>query len=149
MQSIYDPATLQKINKRIETLHPDAPSLWGKMDIAQMMAHCCKALEVTVGDKSPKSTLMAKVLGRYVKSVVTSEQPFKPSLPTDPSFVVATRKDFDNEKQRLKALLTRLSTGGPDALKNRKHPFFGPLSPAEWSTLTVKHLDHHLRQFGV
>ena len=148
MQSIYDPATLQEINKRLEALKPESPRQWGKMDVAQMMAHCSNQLEVTVGDKSPGSTFMGKVLGRFVKSVITSEKPFKQNLPTDPSFVVPRPKDFDNEKQRLKTLLKRVSTGGPDALKNRKHPFFGPLTPAEWSTSTVKHLDHHLRQFG-
>ncbi|MBP9797478.1 MAG: DUF1569 domain-containing protein, partial [Chitinophagales bacterium] len=40
-------------------------------------------------------------------------------------------------------------TVGPTGVTKDKHPFFGKLSPEEWDTLTVKHLDHHLRQFGV
>jgi hypothetical protein len=28
-------------------------------------------------------------------------------------------------------------------------PFFGPLTSLEWSTGMYKHLDHHLKQFGV
>ena len=149
MQSIYDPATLQEIFKRIDSLKPDSPSQWGKMTADQMLAHCCNVLEVTVGDKSPKSTLMGKILGRFVKSVITSEKPFKPNMPTDPSFIVPDSRDFEKEKQRLKKLLTRISTGGPTAILNRRHPFFGPLTPQEWSNSTVKHMDHHLRQFGV
>ncbi len=30
-----------------------------------------------------------------------------------------------------------------------KHPLFGPLSGEEWGALSWKHLDYHLRQFGV
>ena len=148
MKSIFEPATLQEINQRIDSLKPDAKRQWGKMDAAQMLAHCSNALEVTVGDKSPKSTFMGKILGRLVKSVITNEKPFKPNMPTDPSFIIPDSRNFEKEKQRLKTLLTRVSTGGANTLQNRKHPFFGPLTPQEWSNSTVKHMDHHLRQFG-
>ena len=36
---------------------------------------------------------------------------------------------------------------GPEKLA-KEHPFFGPLTSAEWDRLQWKHLDHHLRQFG-
>jgi hypothetical protein len=29
------------------------------------------------------------------------------------------------------------------------HPFFGPLKAEQWAILMYKHVDHHLRQFGV
>jgi hypothetical protein len=29
------------------------------------------------------------------------------------------------------------------------HPLFGPLSARAWGVLTIRHCDHHLRQFGV
>jgi hypothetical protein len=34
-------------------------------------------------------------------------------------------------------------------LTSAPHPFFGPMTQQEWETLMWKHLDHHLRQFGV
>ncbi len=34
-------------------------------------------------------------------------------------------------------------------LSKDPHPFFGNLNSEEWDTLNWKHLDHHLRQFGV
>jgi hypothetical protein len=33
--------------------------------------------------------------------------------------------------------------------KNFKHPFFGPMTAEEWGIISYKHLDHHLKQFGV
>jgi hypothetical protein len=29
------------------------------------------------------------------------------------------------------------------------HPAFGRLSPRAWGVLVYRHMDHHLRQFGV
>ena len=39
--------------------------------------------------------------------------------------------------------------GGPGVCTNHPHSFFGRLVPEEWAVLMYKHLDHHLRQFGV
>ena len=148
MKNIYETTTLGEITQRINTLTPDSPRQWGTMDVAQMMAHCSNALEVTVGDKFPKTTFMGKIVGRFAKGIITSEKPFKPGLPTDKSFIVKDNRDFDEEKQKLIKLLIRFSTAGPSAMLNRKHPFFGHLTPNEWSRSTYKHIDHHLKQFG-
>jgi LPS sulfotransferase NodH len=46
-------------------------------------------------------------------------------------------------------LIDRFASGGPAGCAQHPHSFFGPLTPAEWAELNYKHLDHHLRQFGV
>ena len=33
--------------------------------------------------------------------------------------------------------------------KLKAHPMFGQLTKQQWRDLLVKHLDHHLKQFGV
>jgi hypothetical protein len=79
---------------------------------------------------------------------VVDETPFKQNLPTNPDFIMADEHDFNTEKQRLLGVLGRFSSAS-QALDGRKHPFFGKLTTTEWSNSMVKHLDHHLRQFGV
>jgi hypothetical protein len=37
----------------------------------------------------------------------------------------------------------------PEGHKCLDHPFFGKMSAKEWATIAHKHMDHHLRQFGV
>ena len=51
--------------------------------------------------------------------------------------------------KRLCALIDRFSLGGAQGCTKHAHTFFGPLTPEEWARLMYKHLDHHLRQFGV
>ena len=46
-------------------------------------------------------------------------------------------------------LIDRFAAAGPKGCTTHPHSFFGPLTPDEWAILMYKHLDHHLRQFGV
>ena len=45
--------------------------------------------------------------------------------------------------------LSGLLKAGPAGCTTHPHSFFGRLTPEEWAVLMYKHLDHHLRQFGV
>ena len=49
----------------------------------------------------------------------------------------------------LKTLMTDLQAKGPAATDGNVHGFFGPLTGDEWGICQYKHVDHHLRQFGV
>ncbi len=148
MESIYDQATLREFTKRINSLTPAAQRQWGKMDVAQMLAHASIPLEVALGERPGQKTLMGMLIGPFVKKIVTGEKPFKQSMPTNPDFVITDARNFEVEKQRLKNVLTRFSEAGAATLEGRAHPFFGRLTAQEWSNSVVKHVDHHLRQFG-
>ena len=36
-----------------------------------------------------------------------------------------------------------------DNLEFGRHPYFGELTKEKWTSLTIHHLDHHLKQFNV
>jgi hypothetical protein len=57
--------------------------------------------------------------------------------------------DFELAKQELIGKFSRFASEGPAAIKIKKHPFWGNMTEEDWNTLMWKHLDHHLRQFGV
>ncbi|MFI5198339.1 MAG: DUF1569 domain-containing protein, partial [Thermoanaerobaculia bacterium] len=78
-----------------------------------------------------------------------SDKPMGKNAPTDPTFVIAGARDFEKEKARLLAIATRFASSGPAAVNGRIHSFFGVMTGDEWGVLMWKHLDHHLRQFGV
>ena len=148
MKNIYEADTIQELTQRLNTLTPETKGQWGKMNVSQMLAHCCTPIEVALGEKMPKAAFIGKLIGRFVKGVVTNEKPFKQNMPTDKSFIVTDSRNFEQEKKKLLNLLNRMQSGGPTAMANKKHPFFGPMTPKEWSNATYKHMDHHLKQFG-
>jgi hypothetical protein len=63
--------------------------------------------------------------------------------------VIEDERELVKEKERLTATIDRFAAGGPRVCTAHPHAFFGKLTPQEWAILMYKHLDHHLRQFGV
>jgi len=114
-----------------------------------MLTHIQVPMEVGLGDKKLKRTFIGLLFGGMAKKKLFDEKPFNQKLGTDASFVRKGDHDFETEKQKAIALLNRFLSGGADGLTNDPHPFFGKLTPTEWSSSLWKHLDHHLRQFGV
>lgn len=146
--SLYEPTELATMTKRIRSLRADTARQWGKMDAAQMLAHCQVALRVALGDQRLKRGLLGLIFGPIAKRKLLAPGPFGRNLPTAPEFKVSDSRDLERERAALLALVERFGRGGPDGVTKEPHPFFGALTPTEWNTLQWKHLDHHLRQFG-
>lgn len=149
MKSLFDPPVTGEIIDRINQLTPETKGLWGKMTVSQMLAHLQPALKVALGEQTLKKGLIGFLFGRMAKRQMITEAPFKKNLPTAPSFIIKNERNFDDEKSKLIDLVQRFSKESKQALEARIHPFFGKLSAEEWNILHWKHLDHHLRQFGV
>ncbi|HZL25934.1 MAG TPA: DUF1569 domain-containing protein [Acidobacteriaceae bacterium] len=58
-------------------------------------------------------------------------------------------RDLETELERLLGFIDRFAGAGADGCTKHPHTFFGPMTPMEWAGFMYKHLDHHLRQFGV
>ena len=150
MKNLFDAATATEIKERIGRLGPGCKRQWGKMSAAQAMAHCATTMEWAVGDSFAPRMFVGRILGPLVKSkVLRDDATMRRNTPTSKSLVVADERDLGKERERLCALIDRFSVGGPQGCTKHAHTFFGPLTPEEWARLMYKHLDHHLRQFGV
>lgn len=149
MKSLFNPSESQNIVQRIGRLTPDSKPAWGKMNVAQMLAHCQWPLGIAMGEKSVKRVLVGILFGGFARKQLVKPEPFKRGLPTAKEFVVTDLRDFENERSKLIAMVEKFSSGGPQGLTEDPHPFFGRMTEQEWDILQWKHLDHHLRQFGV
>jgi hypothetical protein len=150
MKNLFEAATVEEVKERMAQLRPDSERLWGKMNPAQTLAHCSAAMEMAVGERTPRRTLIGRLLGRFAKkSMIVNEKPMPRNVGTDKSLVVSDERDFVVERQRLREFIDRFAVGGPGACTKHPHFFFGPLAPVEWAGLMYQHLDHHLRQFRV
>lgn len=150
VKDIFDASVTEEQIRRIEALTPATRPLWGKMDVAQMLAHVNVSYEMVYEDKHRRpGALLRWVLRTFVKQGVVGEKPYPRGAMTAPAFRIADARDFDAEKARLIAYLRRTQELGGGHFDGRESHSFGPLTRAEWSTLFHKHLDHHLTQFGV
>ncbi len=148
MQNLFDASDRDAIVRRLSGLQPSSPRQWGRMNVAQMLAHCAVALEVPCGDRVKGQRLLGRVLAPFVRSSVLGDKPFIRSAPTDPDYRIVDEREFESEKARLAALIDRVCGRGPAGADGVVHSFFGRLTGDQWGRLLYKHLDHHLRQFG-
>jgi hypothetical protein len=131
-------------------LKPESPPLWGTMSVAQALAHCSAGVEMATGNIRPKRAFLGRFLGPFIKKMIfRDDEPMRRNSPTAKDLVVKDERDFDDERRRLHGLIERFYTTGPAGCTDHPHAFFGVLTPEQWSVLMYKHLDHHLRQFGV
>lgn len=149
MQSLFDTGTYEEITERINKLSPDSKSQWGKMNVAQMLAHCKEAFKVPLSEKKLPRMFLGRLLGPMIKSKLYDEIPYKLNLPTAPNFIIKNARNFYAEKQELTDLIKRFYTAGPANIGKFPHPFFGTFTAPQWGMSMYKHLDHHLRQFAV
>lgn len=148
MKSIFNETDYRELVKRIEAVQPGNPRQWGKMDVAQMLAHCCLTMRVAIGETKIKRRFIGRILGPLFKKSFLSETPFKPDNPTAPEFVMTDKQEFEKEKTQLLALVKKFHEGGEAGATKHPHGFFGKMTPKQWGETQWKHLDHHLRQFG-
>lgn len=148
--SVYSSAEAAALVARIEHLTPASQPRWGKMNVAQMLAHCCVPYEMALTEQHARPPALKRWLMRaLVKWIVVGPRPFPKNSPAPKEFKVAEQQDFKKEQLRLVEGVRQVQQLGPEAFEGRDHPSFGPLSAGQWSNLMYKHLDHHLRQFGV
>ena len=149
MKSLFDQADRDSLLQRLGKLQSDTPRQWGKMNAAQMVTHCARALETGTGDRPMKQKLIGKILMPFFRKSILGEKPFSRNGPTDPSFIVADEREFSTEREKLVDLIAKFVQRGSDAAGNETHAFFGTMTGQEWGETMYKHIDHHLQQFGL
>lgn len=150
MKNLFDVAVADQIKQRVGRLQIDSERQWGKMDPAQALAHCASGLEMAMGEIRPPRVLIGRLIGSLIKSrVLGNDEEFRRNSSTVRELLVRGERNLNAERVRLCALIDRFVSGAPSVCTAHPHPFFGSLTPAEWAILMHKHLDHHLRQFGV
>jgi hypothetical protein len=149
MKNLFEPATVREVKARIAHLRPESQRQWGRMTVGQAVAHCAAGFEMASGDRRPPGRRgLGRIIGRIVKPMVfRNNAPFRRNTPT--MIEVTDERDLATERERLLGVIDRFAAMGPPGCTSHPHPFFGQLTPQEWSVLMYKHLDHHLRQFGV
>lgn len=150
LPNIFTSEVSNTITQRINSLSASQKALWGTMSVGQMLAHCNVTYEMVFETKHPKPNFFIQlILKMFVKSKVVSETPYGQNGQTAPQFIIKETKDFNIEKERLIQYIQNVQQLGEQHFEGKESLSFGPLNKTEWNNMFYKHLDHHLRQFGV
>ena len=148
--NIFSSEVTEQFISRIQKIQDTTNPQWGKMNAAQMIAHCCVTYELVYENIHPKpGLLMQLLLKTIVKKTVTGTVPYKKDLKTSPAFLKTGEYNLAAEKTRLINYLRRTQELGESYFDGKESHSFGKLNSNEWNNMFAKHLDHHLTQFGV
>ena len=131
MKSVFNSTDNAELIDRINKLTPSTPALWGKMNVAQMLAHCQPFLQIAIGDLKLKRAFIGLIFGKIAKKKILKDEFLQKNLPTLKQAVIKDERNFEEEKEALKTLIKRAQKAGPDGLTKESHPFFGKLTPDE------------------
>ena len=149
MKSIFEPDAYNEVLERLDLLNSETKAQWGQMNVAQMLSHCQNPLLVALGRKDlKKPNIIVRLLYKSFKSAMYNDKLWKKNMGTPKEYKVVEDKVFNSEKTALLGLIADFYEE-----RNKKnwepHPAFGHFTHDQWGQLQYKHLDHHLRQFGV
>ena len=137
--------------RRLERLNVTARPRWGAFTPTTLVCHLADPVRLALGEKSAPP--VRRPIGRPgIAHLVVWVLPWPKGAPTAPEFLPGTGMtppdSFEIDKRTLVDLLKRFSAVPPGRVL-ADSPVLGHLSRRAWGRLMWRHLDHHLRQFGL
>ena len=147
MPTLFDPAARAGIRARVDRLTSEQTPRWGKMSAGKMVVHVSDQLRMALGELpcKPKDTPFKNPL---MKRLIIYLLPWPKGAPSADELLQGTPGAWDDDVASLRTLIDRFGERG-SAGEFPEHPAFGALNGRMWGVLAWRHLDHHLRQFGV
>lgn len=146
--TLFDDQARAAIQSRLDRLTPAAQRHWGTMNAGQMVCHLCDHLGVALGTVTgtPAPVAVANPLMRWL---VICLMPWpKGKLQSPKEQFTTTPGDFARDRETLKSLIEQFA-GRASGGSFGSHSIFGRMSGTRWGQLAHRHIDFHLRQFGV
>lgn len=75
MKNIFNHLYTEEILNRIDKLNPNSQPQWGRMDVAQMLAHCSSFQDIAMGYSSPPRGWLGRLIGKFVKPILYNDKP--------------------------------------------------------------------------
>ena len=148
MKTTLDTICREELVARINLLDENKTAQWGKMNVIQMIKHCILWEQMVFGKKTYKRVFIGRIFGKMaLRNILKDDKPLKRNTPTIPEFIIKeTGGNLADEKLNWIANIQQYEHFTNDHFI---HPFFGKMTKDQIGIMAYKHIDHHLRQFGV
>jgi len=140
--------------EKLQGLHANTPSKWGKMNAQQMVEHLAAFFNVSAGKIHFDLVTPEEHLPKY-KAFLLSDKAFRENTQAPLSVIGEDAlplrySSLEVAKDALQRSVTAFTAHfATDKNKTTLHPVFGHLNYEEWVLLHYKHVVHHLKQFGL
>ncbi|POY36201.1 hypothetical protein C3K47_10605 [Solitalea longa] len=148
-KNLFNNETAEKIIERVKQLGAESSGLWGKMTAEEMLMHCnsCNR-EILEGSRGTQKTSLKQYLLRILALYLAPN--FKKGIKSEDHHIIGHKinnLNFEEIKDEFIDLIHQFPLNKKELTLS--HPAFGNISTKQWGIAAYKHMDHHLRQFGV
>lgn len=148
-RSLRDPVGRKSILDRLAGLTPEHPRRWGRMEPSQLLPHLASGLRMALGERKTEGKPPGELRGAVLRYLAIHRLPWpEGKIPAPPGLFGAGSLGWERDREVVVELIERFAAAPSDNL-GVGHPNFGRMKPRDWDVLQYRHLDHHLRQFGV
>lgn len=148
MKSMFDKDVVAALKTRVENLKMDAAPQWGSFNVHGMVCHLMDALKYPLG-KLEEVKELEKGPPMFLRHLIRLYVPIpKARVQTSPVMLTTSPEEFEKDKALLLELMDRFPAER-DRREWPMHMFFGHIGGLGWARITVRHMNHHLKQFGV
>jgi hypothetical protein len=138
---------------RLRRLTPDHERRWGSLTPAEMLCHLGDTFESVLQIRippGPPASGKAKPVLKWL--ILYSPMPWPKGAKTrpgvDPRREGTRPGEFEQDRARVINGLGALAAAPAERLAS-VHFMVGPMTRTDWQRWAYKHVDHHLRQFGL
>jgi hypothetical protein len=152
MKTLGNTQDKAEVLRRLRKVNPESRRRWGRMSASQMVCHLNDSFRVALGEKTASSA--SGVFDRTLIKWIALRTPLRwpPGVKTMPEVdqeISGTQPTgFEKDLKQLEELVQCFTVLESD-LQRQRHPIFGRMSREDWLRWGYRHMDHHLRQFGV
>ena len=148
-KTLWDEAARRTLLERARRLSPESRPQWGSFTVDRMLAHVVDGFRMATGELAVRPKKVRLPIGRWPLNVLFIHLVGMPKhAPTARELIARPPAPLAEELRALDAQMALLASMH-ERTDWPAHPVFGKLSRRAWGVLGYKHLDHHLRQFGV
>ena len=147
-KTLFDSSVRNDMHDRLKRLSATQSPLWGRFEAPRMVCHVRTGLELTLAAAAPRSAtgLMARFPVNWMMIYMMPWPKAKAESP--PELLVTEPGDWQQDVAQLHERIDQFERrSANDAWPESVG--FGQISGHAHGVLQYRHLDHHLRQFGV
>lgn len=149
----FDESYVRDVVAAVGGLAPGAVPCWGSMTGRDLLPHLLAALRYSLGqvpfDVPRQVRPWRQSLLRWLILDLGVRMPRNVRFRNAGGEIVPLARATGGLDDLSEALLLLARDPAPDAPAPPPHPYLGDLTLAQWRKLHVRHIDHHLRQFGI
>ena len=147
-KNLSDSRAAASIVARVSSLKVTDKPRWGSMNATEMLYHCnlCNEQVLAGAMEYRNDTVKSKLLKVLALYIAPNFKKHIQSVERNDTKGLISNEEFEYQKSQFAAIIRKVQEM---KMMSGTHPAFGNLDTKQWGIALYKHMDHHLRQFGV